>query len=483
MSKGQRFARFEVDSLRLDVRALVGRDALHRELQTLIRRHLPEAAAAVLARPVLTPDGTTLEWFSNLPGQPVALRDVPASRRDLVRTRLRDHLDSLSRLAAAARQGSPDEHAIARQLSAATDYPDESFVYAIGDEPVVTFWGFVWNRDSGSLPMLVTSQPDPVDARPTGSSRHSRTLMRLLAIALGSALFLGSVWMWTTHREVGWLETELREVSRADCTEPNRLATLAIRLERFERTHHEAGEIRRRLDVEQERCARLDALRGQVKAAGWDCKHLMALQREPGLAPGEVRGESGPMGSTAFDNLASEVEERVWVCARAETMMADLQARIGQCGALETLSLAMAPVDPTQEPLIAIRERLAHELTLCAKAQDLVVALDAALADEEDPCAALRALERESIGLDTGRPPLGPVRERLDVELARCAQTQTMWQTLVDAQLDCTRIRALASDLEARVEEQESMRAIRHRLEDALDRCGRVDQLKLDLPE
>ncbi|MDS4072587.1 MAG: hypothetical protein RKL24_05455, partial [Defluviicoccus sp.] len=46
---------------------------LHRRLDALIRRHLPEVTASLFAEPAPAADGRMIEWYSDLAGQPVPL--------------------------------------------------------------------------------------------------------------------------------------------------------------------------------------------------------------------------------------------------------------------------------------------------------------------------------------------------------------------------------------------------------------------------
>jgi hypothetical protein len=89
----------------------------------------------------------------------------------------------------------------------------------------------------------------------------------------------------------------------------------------------------------------------------------------------------------------------------------------------------------------------------------------------------VRKLDRESAALDETRPPLAPVRARLETALAQCAQAQTWRQALVDAQLDCVRLRTLDHDLDNVDTGQEPLRSIRRQLDEALGRCETLERL------
>jgi len=73
-----RIVRVDVSGYRLLTSDFAGLDGLHRELQATIRRHLPGVTASVLALPVPSADGQTVDWYSDFSASPNT-PEVPAA--------------------------------------------------------------------------------------------------------------------------------------------------------------------------------------------------------------------------------------------------------------------------------------------------------------------------------------------------------------------------------------------------------------------
>lgn len=114
--------------------------ALHRRLTAAIRRHLPAVTASLLAEPVPTADGSFIEWYSDLSGQPVPLATLSGGDRAAVDAVLADRLRSLGALA--DRLAGEGEGELAAALRQALSYPGEAAVYVVDRQPVLTFWGY-----------------------------------------------------------------------------------------------------------------------------------------------------------------------------------------------------------------------------------------------------------------------------------------------------------------------------------------------------
>jgi Mg-chelatase subunit ChlD len=125
----------------------------HARLTALIRRHLPQVAAATFAAPLRREDAGVVEWYTELAGQPVPLALLPAAERDAARALLADRLRSVDDLA--GRLGADGSQAEdAAELRRALSFPGEEAVYVIGGQPVVTFWG---HRAPGAPPLAAAA--------------------------------------------------------------------------------------------------------------------------------------------------------------------------------------------------------------------------------------------------------------------------------------------------------------------------------------
>lgn len=168
--------------------------ALHGRLDALLRRHLPGITASILARPAPSADGRVVEWYSDLAGQPVTVDALSGPAQTEVRTLLADRLASIEALAGRLSGSDP---ALAEQLRQATIFPGDETVYAVGGQPVITFWG---HRSASALPPVAAVPPAP-DAIAASAGEPVALVRRrwwfwpgllagLLALALlGAALF------------------------------------------------------------------------------------------------------------------------------------------------------------------------------------------------------------------------------------------------------------------------------------------------------
>ncbi|RKT46437.1 hypothetical protein [Thiocapsa rosea] len=485
MAPSLRVARVDIGGYRLPTEELVGLDDLHRELQTLIRRHLPGVVASVFALPVPCADGKTVDWYSDLPGQPTRLTALPAARRAAMKAKLEERLDALRRLADALPTRVKGSESIAAILRAATRYPDDSHAYVIGDEPVLTLWGFVLVEEPGrgrsNGPVLASaSAPEPPVRR-----RFRWGWAVTVALILGAGL-AGGGWLWLDRREADSLAAELQAALDAACVGQDRLGALALRIDRLDPEGEGYAELRERIAAEQARCAAAASLDREVIAADWDCARLNEIRVDL-AGSDESSPRSGPdLDREPFAGIVARLDERVGVCETSAQAAAELERRLGNCAALAELGSAIALPEsepasedaPDETPWQPVRERLGRELAGCAEADRLVVALDAALGADDGGCTALLKLDRESAGLDVTRAPLAALRERFDAELARCARAQTYRQKLVDAQMDCAALRTLDRELTAEDAEREPLRAIRGRLDEALLRCDTLEKLE-----
>lgn len=483
MHPSLRVARVDVSGYRLPINELAGLDDLHRQLQAVIRRHLPGVTASVLALPVPCTDGKTVDWYSDLPGQPTRLTALPVAQRAAIKSKLADRLDSLRRLADALPLKVRGSEPIAALLRTATLYPDDSHVYVIGDEPVLTLWGFVLVDTKGPGPTLgaaATVDQSVGRRRPLLALATAAVVILLLAAA-------GGGWFWLNQREADSLLSELQAGIDANCAGPNRLGALVLRIDRLDPDRTGYPELRARINAEQARCAAADALSRDIASAGWDCAQLADLTR--GLNAGLEERSAGSalpgadLERAPFDGLLAKLNGRLGVCTLAAETAANLDRALGDCATIVAIDRSFGAPAPEDEPLRPVRARLDAELALCASAERLVAALDAALEEDDGGCAALGKLDRESAGLDASRARLASVRARLHAEMARCDRAQTYRQALVDAQLDCTALRALDRDLVDDDFAREPLRAIRRQLDDALGRCKALEELEQSVSE
>jgi len=115
------------------------------QLRGAVRRRLGDAAADLLADPQLHEDGKAIDWYAGWTGEvhKVADLDDPA-RRSAILAQVDAALGDIARFGAtlAAAGHGEDSGLIGRSLQLAAKKPAESFVFLVGDRPVVVCWGY-----------------------------------------------------------------------------------------------------------------------------------------------------------------------------------------------------------------------------------------------------------------------------------------------------------------------------------------------------
>jgi hypothetical protein len=115
--------------------------ARHQILGRIIRQHLPPATASLLAEPREVEGGTMVEWYSDLAGQPRRLSELPAGEQQAARRLLEERVASVTRLADKLPDIDPRAAQYAESLRQAVSCPGDDYVYVVGNQPVLTFWG------------------------------------------------------------------------------------------------------------------------------------------------------------------------------------------------------------------------------------------------------------------------------------------------------------------------------------------------------
>ncbi len=151
--------------------------AEHGRLLALIRAHFPAVMASLFAQPEPTADASgAVEWYSDLAGQPTPLSELPPTERRRIQGLLADRLAALGDLADRLRQSGPEGEAQSAELRAALRYPDDAAVFAVGGQPVLTFWGYrradAPSEPPGPLPSPSTGTPpsSAMPSAPTGTA-------------------------------------------------------------------------------------------------------------------------------------------------------------------------------------------------------------------------------------------------------------------------------------------------------------------------
>ena len=152
------------------------------QIRRVIRRRLGDGPADLLADPVPHEDGSAIGWYASWTGAVRPLAALDAEER-LSAIRAVDlglaGIDRLGETLAGA--GDPENTGlIARTLHMAARRPADSFIYMVGDRPVVVAWGYEIETAPTVIPTAVAPAPPPAPAptppAPTLASTPASTL-------------------------------------------------------------------------------------------------------------------------------------------------------------------------------------------------------------------------------------------------------------------------------------------------------------------
>ncbi|MFB1489657.1 MULTISPECIES: SrfA family protein [unclassified Thiocapsa] len=126
------------------------------QLRAALARRLGQELADSFAIPQRNEDGDTLDWYAPRPGLVVPWSAASPEERRSAQSQLlesRTRIDELTRTMQA--DPDPERQVFARLLAHVFSFPDEDHVYLVDGRPVVSFWGFVRDREAvGSDPLV-----------------------------------------------------------------------------------------------------------------------------------------------------------------------------------------------------------------------------------------------------------------------------------------------------------------------------------------
>ncbi|UDW83197.1 hypothetical protein K7G91_001522 [Pasteurella canis] len=177
----QRIARF---TLQNENQSAIDLLSHYDELMRIIVRYLPPSTATLFARPELQADGKTIEWYSDLQGQPYLLGNSVADQQKLaeIRPHLTQRLQSIAQLNQHLTKQGAISAEQSRWLTLLVDGASHhtAQIYVVNNEPVITGWGV------GEKP-VISSPPVAIPVK-----KH-RWCLWLLPLLLLLALLL---WWW-----------------------------------------------------------------------------------------------------------------------------------------------------------------------------------------------------------------------------------------------------------------------------------------------
>jgi hypothetical protein len=136
------------------------------QLRRVVRRRLGDAAADLLAEPQLHEDGKAIDWYAAWPGPVQPLSALEPERRQSVLAGIERTLAEIRRLGDTLAGAGPREDMglVGLSLQLAARAPAESFIFVVGERPVIVCWGYEKEAATALLPVA----PPPPPASPSG---------------------------------------------------------------------------------------------------------------------------------------------------------------------------------------------------------------------------------------------------------------------------------------------------------------------------
>ena len=146
------------------------------QIRRVVRRRLGDDSADLLAEPQLHEDGSAIDWYAAWPGDVRQVANLEPAERSAILARVDASLADIARLGQTLKGAGDgdDMGVVGRSLHLAARRPAESFVFLVGDKPVVVCWGYEKEAANTLLPTVAPKVPPP--AAPAPVVRHQSVL-------------------------------------------------------------------------------------------------------------------------------------------------------------------------------------------------------------------------------------------------------------------------------------------------------------------
>ena len=204
----QRLARFKLQEINQNVTALF---VHYDEIIKILRSHLPPSTATLFAKPEIKADQVTVEWYSELEGQPVLItQEMQEDKRfkptiSLIQQRL-NAIMTLNQELMTKGVLTPEQSAWLAQLVEGATH-DTRQIYLVNNEPVITGWGIGKKVEPPA--------PPPVVPLTAPKHRWCYWLLPLLLLLLGLL-----AWWWLNREPVVPPKVEPPKVEEPKVEEP-----------------------------------------------------------------------------------------------------------------------------------------------------------------------------------------------------------------------------------------------------------------------
>ncbi|MGE4553656.1 MAG: hypothetical protein AB7D57_11120 [Desulfovibrionaceae bacterium] len=115
----------------------------HSQLTEQLRSHFGEPYVLLFAEPIPDDSREAVDWYSPVQGRTRSLSSLDPEQQNAVRAHIGAlAADILAHAAQLMQSGIPQRMLAGNILKRALQYPDDSFLFVVGEQPVVTGWGF-----------------------------------------------------------------------------------------------------------------------------------------------------------------------------------------------------------------------------------------------------------------------------------------------------------------------------------------------------
>lgn len=204
----QRLARFKLEEINQNATVLFEH---YDEILKILRAHLPPSTATLFAKPEIKSDQVTVEWYSELEGQPYLVSENESDKATLqkISPLIQQRLNAIAALTQNLTERgviSAEQSAWLNQLVEGANHNTRQ-IYLINNEPVITGWGIGKKVEPPA--------PPPVVPIATPKHRWCYWLLPLLLLLLGLL-----AWWWFNREPVVPPKVEPPKVEEPKKEEP-----------------------------------------------------------------------------------------------------------------------------------------------------------------------------------------------------------------------------------------------------------------------
>ena len=460
----------------------------YQRLVALVKKHLSPVTASVFAQPVLHDESDYVEWYSELQGQPEPLLSLPENQQLKVKELLTARLSSISKLAEQLPQLDPSSADFQDNLQKVVRFPGDKAIYVINDQPVIIFWG-ISDQTSHSVlsPTSSVVGSKPSLATPA-TKKTSRSLLRIGLLFLSIALLGGLFWL--SKQPINWQDYNpfvdeyqllLDEVNAAenDCSA---LENIYNNNALINKTEEKFVLLKKQVEVSlvncdyqllldevnaaKNKCSALKniytnnplinnaeekfvLLKKQVEVSLVNCDYQLLLD-EVKAAENNCSALENIYTNNALINKSEEkfvlvkkqVEAKLANCKAYIQLKKEIESAQGDCPKLTDILNNNPYLQNPQEPFIELKGQLEKSVQQCVEFQQLKSEIDSA----KDNCSALSKIRQENPRIQKPEGLFVSLKQQVDTYIANCTAYDTFASTIDKAQLDCQKLKQLATE-------------------------------------